>query len=289
MARGRKVEKLTEEVKTTIMTILDRSPKLSAKEVANILIQSKTTQLKKIRSDDRWSDLLKEAMVILPGVSLISAYMTKIRPKIKASPRDKQWSLGSCKHFGIPLVSIPVIIEVEKINKRHESQVIEIARRFGVDPSEQVRLLHLTIRQAQWLAILAPLALPVISSRFPDNIEQQYGKLNVLAHQYAFRDRIAEIKNEKYPDTSDLDITYLVDEDFSDATLSRAVINFTFTERMKEMAEVGEQELKEQGLSLSDTLLLFQWDQAGRPLEGEWIDAHPELLNLQKKIQEREA
>jgi len=113
------------------------------------------------------------------------------------SELDQPWSIGACAQYNIPSDIIPVLIRIQKFRA----------------PGEREDLLgEITIREAQWVARLFPVAEPVVNKPFI-NDEGRLQLLSLIVDCYVQRERVSEQMNEQYPNTSELDRIYFANED----------------------------------------------------------------------------
>jgi hypothetical protein len=191
MAKG---PRITPSVRNKIASIFLKDRSLIAKEVLEELRKSLGEQA--------------------PGLSAVQKELTRIRrnPNV-SSELDKTWEIGAIGKYGVPAEIVPTIIEL----LRNRNNKGEIGGRSFV-----------TIRQALWIARLAPLMdsikediLALYSSDYEINKSQllQY-MLIQMAAAYARCEQIAELNNEVSPgekvlfDTKELDDMFFIYKTF---------------------------------------------------------------------------
>ncbi len=119
------------------------------------------------------------------------------------SELDEPWSIGACAQYDIPADIVPILMKIEKLRASQNKDG------FG----------EITIREAQWVARLFPVAEPLIN-RIVNDDESRPWWLSLIVSSYVLREKLSEQMNEPYPNTADLDGLYFSNEDpFSDASL----------------------------------------------------------------------
>jgi hypothetical protein len=127
-----------------------------------------------------------------PGLSAVQKELTRIRRNPNASSElDKPWELGAIGKYGIPAEIVPTIVELLRIRNNKG----EIGGRS-----------FLTIRQALWMARLAPLMDSIKEDILAYPLNQEVNKPQLLQYMllqmaaaYARYEQIEEINSEVSP------------------------------------------------------------------------------------------
>ena len=142
-----------------------------------------------------------------PGLSAVQKELTRIRrnPNV-SSELDKPWALGAIAKYDIPAEIVPIIIEL--LRMRNNSGIIS-GRSF------------MTVRQALWIARLAPLMDSIKEDvlTYPQSSEVNESQLLQymlfqMAVAYARCEQIAELNNEVSPEEKVLFDTKALDDMF---------------------------------------------------------------------------
>ena len=190
MAKG---PRITPSVRNQITSIFLKDRSLIAKEVVEELRKSLGEQA--------------------PRLSAVQKELTRIRrnPNV-ASELDKPWELGALGKYDIPAEIVPTIIELLRSrNNKGET----VGRSF------------LTIRQALWVARLAPLMDSIKEDVLAYPLSREVKKPQLLQYMllqmaaaYARYEQIAELNNEVSPgervlfDTKELDDMFFIYKNF---------------------------------------------------------------------------
>ncbi len=182
-----------------------RGPKIS-NEVRRLIISEATHDSKNMPRRAlavRLRDLIEKMGEISPTEDTLARMISEARNQ-QPSELEQPWSIGACAQYNIPADIIPVLMKM----KRQRA------------PEDEGGLGEITIREAQWVARLFPVAEPLVNKIF---VEKESGLwwLSLIVSGYVQRERLSEQMNEPYPNTSDLDGLYFASEDpFSDASLN---------------------------------------------------------------------
>ena len=144
----------------------------------------------------RLQELIEEMGEVSPTEETLIRMASEARNK-QASDLDQPWDIGACAQYNIPPDIIPVLIKLQTLKASGDKESL---------PGE------ITIREAQWVARLYPVAEPVINKSFIDD-GGRLGLLSLIVSSYVQRERVNEQMNEQYPNTSDLDRLYFANED----------------------------------------------------------------------------
>ena len=151
----------------------------------------------------RLHDLIERMGEISPTEDTLARMISEARNK-QPSELDQPWSIGACSQYNILPDIIPTLIRLQKLKAVY-------------DEGESTG--KITIREAQWVARLYPVAEPVIDRLFK-NEEGSLWWLSLIVNGYVQRERVSEQMSEQYPNTSDLDRLYFDSENFlSDGAL----------------------------------------------------------------------
>jgi hypothetical protein len=146
----------------------------------------------------RLQDLIEKMGEISPSEDTLARMISAARNH-PLSELDQPWSIGACTRYNIPPESIPVLINIQQF-RAHNSRLKEY---------------DLTVREALWFVRLHPIVEPLMKERYPDDPDTELVLLSVIVNQYVQQERVSELMNEQYPNTSDLDNTYFVNKSFS--------------------------------------------------------------------------
>ncbi|MFC1955220.1 hypothetical protein ACFLWZ_01580 [Chloroflexota bacterium] len=153
----------------------------------------------------RLQDLIEKMGEISPTEDTLVKMISEARNK-QPSVIDQPWSIGACAKYNIPPDIIPILIKIQKSK--------------AADNEEQNSLGEITIREAQWIARLLPVAEPLINQIHGDD-DSRLWWLSLIVSSYVQRERVSEQMNEQYPNTFDLDGLFFANEDpFSDVSLN---------------------------------------------------------------------
>jgi len=143
---------------------------------------------------------------ISPTEETLMRMISEARNK-QPSELDQPWSIGACAQYNIPPDIIPVLIKIQQFRARSEFKILQQ---------------ELTIREARWFARLHPVVETLTRKQFPYDPEARLRFLSLIVSCYVQRERVSELMNEQYPDTSELDRIYFVNEDLSSNALFEA-------------------------------------------------------------------
>jgi len=114
----------------------------------------------------------------------------QVKTRYVPSELDKPWTVGSCLKYNIHPAMIPILIEVQQVEK---------------EPSKYSHTGDiLTIRECRWIAFLfqAVNASEILKNEWEPKLLK--GHVSIMAAMYAKREQIAEVMHQPI-DTSDLD------------------------------------------------------------------------------------
>jgi hypothetical protein len=154
----------------------------------------------------RLQDLIEKMGEISPTEETLMRMISEARNR-QPSELDQPWSIGACEQYNIPPDIIPLLIRIQQLRARSEFKILQR---------------KLTIREAQWFTRLHPVAESLIRNLHPDDYEARLGFLSIIVSNYVRRERISELMNEQYPDTSELDMIYFISEEFSTESVFEA-------------------------------------------------------------------
>lgn len=162
-------------------------------EIASRCLENPTLKAKEIQAE-----MARKYGDAAPGLSAVQKELARIHkdPGRLNKELDQPWSVGSLSKYPIPAESIPTVIELQVM--RNNSGTV-VGRSF------------LTIRQAQWVARLAPLLNSIASEIFAENSASWL--LLRIAALYARLEQIAEL-NQETLDTVPLDSHLFIIKDF---------------------------------------------------------------------------
>lgn len=206
----------------------------------------------------RLQELIEKMGEVSPTEDTLSRMISAARNQ-QPSDLDQPWNIGACKQYHIPSDIIPVLIKLQKLRA----------------PSDEAGMLgQITIREAQWVARLYPVAMPVIKKVFGDEDENLWWLL-LIASGYVQRERVSEQMNERYPNTSDLDRLYFANDDYplSDDSL-RAWWKMFPSEYKQAISEAVE---RERAVTYEDVMR-----NKGRPLSVEEVKMIDECFDIMK-------
>ena len=147
----------------------------------------------------RLQDLIEKMGEISPTEDTLVKMISEARNQ-QPSEFDRPWSIGTCAQYNIPPDIIPVLIWMQQFRARSELKILQK---------------ELTIREAQWFTRLCPVAEILTRKQFPHDAEARLRFLALIVNCYVQRERVSELMNEQYPDTSELDRILFIYEDFS--------------------------------------------------------------------------
>ncbi len=176
-----------------------RGPKIS-REVRRLIIGQAIHDSKNMPRRAlavRLQDLIEKMGEISPTEDTLARMISEARNQ-QLSELDQPWSIGACAEYNIPPSIIPTLIKLQKSKAANDEKG---------SPGQ------ITIREAQWVARLYPVAQPLINKATNDN-EGRLWWLSLSVSGYVQRERIGEQMNEQYPNTSDLDRLYFTNKDF---------------------------------------------------------------------------
>ena len=181
-----------------------RGPKISS-EVRRLIISEAIHDSKNMPRRAlavRLQDLIEKMGEVSPTEDTLAKMISEARNQ-QPSELDEPWSIGACAQYDIPADIVPILMKIEKLRASQNKDG------FG----------EITIREAQWVARLFPVAEPLIN-RIVNDDESRPWWLSLIVSSYVLREKLSEQMNEPYPNTADLDGLYFSNEDpFSDASL----------------------------------------------------------------------
>lgn len=181
-----------------------RGPKISS-EVRRLIISEAIHDSKNMPRRAlavRLQDLIEKMGDVSPTEDTLAKMISEARNQ-QPSELDEPWSIGACAQYDIPAGIVPVLMKIEKLRASQNKDG------FG----------EITIREAQWVARLFPVAEPLIN-RIVNDDESRPWWLSLIVSSYVLREKLSEQMNEPYPNTADLDGLYFSNEDpFSDASI----------------------------------------------------------------------
>ncbi len=181
-----------------------RGPKIS-NEVRRLIISEAIHDSKNMPRRAlavRLQDLIEKMGEVSPTEDTLAKMISEARNQ-QPSELDEPWSIGACAQYDIPADIVPILMKIEKLRASQNKDG------FG----------EITIREAQWVARLFPVAEPLIN-RIVNDDESRPWWLSLIVSSYVLREKLSEQMNEPYPNTADLDGLYFSNEDpFSDASL----------------------------------------------------------------------
>lgn len=192
----------------------------------------------------RLQELIEEMGEVSPTEETLIRMVSEARNK-QASELDQPWSIGACAQYNIPPDIVPVLVKLQKLKASSDKES---------QPGE------ITIREAQWVARLYPVAEPVINKAFI-NDDGRLWLLSIIVSSYVQRERVSEQMNEQHPNTSDLDRLYFANEGLLSENSLEAWWSTFSPDYQQAIADV----LELQRLSAIEELEKVR----GRPLSGE--------------------
>lgn len=147
------------------------------------------------------------------------------------SELERPWCIGACSQYNIPANIVPLLIKVRQSRIRQMEDV-------DLPP------IKLTIRQAQWFARLQPAVEALVKKVYPSDADKTLRYLEEVVTFYEEKERVSEILNEQYPDTSKLDDMLFVNEDLSFDTLFEAWWSLRTDEQKNDIFRVLERNKK---------------------------------------------
>ena len=144
----------------------------------------------------RLQDLIEKMGEISPTEETLMRMISEARNQ-QPSELDQPWSIGACAQYNIPPAIIPVLIRIQEL--KASGDIVGLLR-------------VVTIREAQWVARLFPVAEPVINKTFSVD-QDRLLLLSLIVSCYMEKERVSQQMNEQYPNTSELDRVYFANED----------------------------------------------------------------------------
>jgi hypothetical protein len=138
-------------------------------------------------------------MKSFPKARTIYNIIKKNKDRITFDPQNGIWSIGVCEKYKIPYDSIPTLIKEQHLRET-----------TNLGPGD------LTIREAIWLLRLYPLIMPILKKLFSKEKEDPliwHSMVSLASRQYSFKEQLAEVSEDSYIDTSDLDYIFFINED----------------------------------------------------------------------------
>jgi len=142
---------------------------------------------------------------------------------------EKPWCIGVCAYYNIPPDIIPLLIKVQQSRKQGEFKDFEK---------------ELTIREALWYNRLRPVVETLTKNKFPFDVNAPFSYLNIIVSAYVQRERVSEIMNEQYPNTTDLDRIIFINEDLSNDGLFQVWWSMRSEQEREDMANIIEKKRK---------------------------------------------
>ncbi len=149
----------------------------------------------------RLQDLIEKMGEISPTEETLIRMISEARNQ-QTSELDQPWSIGACTQYNIPPDIISVLIRLQKLKASRDKEGL---------------LGEITIREAQWVTRLYPVAEPLINKAFGER-EGRLRLLSLIVSCYVQKERVSEQMNEQYPNTSELDRIYFANEDILNNT-----------------------------------------------------------------------
>ena len=168
---------------------------------------------------------------------------------LSKKPVDSPWSIGSCENYNIPAEIVPILIMEQQtfVDDEEENAAFAQLARWTRDPVLPV----LTIRKAQWFAILYPLVNALIENKYDYlDIGERQACLSMLVDQYSKRAQVADVMDNPTPNTSDLDEMYFLKEDLSLASIGEGFAK-TFLPKRKGLGTQIRESIKESEITRS--------------------------------------
>jgi hypothetical protein len=206
---------ITKQVEATLVFVQGHFPTMKPKEIqAYIKLHSKTFDIKENQ---------------VPSVRSIQSKLNKPEnhskiEKIKSDPLNRLWSVSLGMKHGISPEVVPVLLEIARFE--NESGKINIKY-------------DLTIRKALWIGYLLPSLAGIIKRRRPKLTSVQRAWLiYCIAEQYSKLEEMQQVSqgdaSGKFEvDTSDLDYTFLIQEDVSDKAVTETGSRLQFPAIMR--------------------------------------------------------
>lgn len=171
------------------MRIKKRTATTIRGDVAKLLIENRDYTAKELKKKVEGLGRVKHRFTDRTYLNV----KNKLLDDFSDDPKDKTWTIGACVKCDIPADIIPLLI---------------LSRIAGIKTGN-----FLTVRTAQWIAKLYPLALETktIQAKYANNTAQLVLFLLAVAEQYAKKERVAEMMKEPFPDTQELDELYFLD------------------------------------------------------------------------------
>jgi hypothetical protein len=205
----------------------------------------------------RLQDLIEKMGEISPTEETLIRMISEARNQ-QQSELDQPWSIGACGSYNIPPDIIPVLIRLQKLKASGDKECL---------------LGEITIREAQWVTRLYPVAEPLINKAFGER-EGRLRLLSLIVSCYVQRERVSKQMNEQYPNTSELDRIYFANED---------ILNNTFVEGWwdtfpRELQQSVAESLEVRRVSTIEELRKIR----GRPLSDEEVEMINEGFDVAK-------
>jgi hypothetical protein len=217
-----------------------RGPNIS-KEVRQLIISQAVHDSKNMPRRAlavRLQDLIEKMGEISPTEETLIRMISDARNR-QPSELDLPWSIGVCEQYNIPPEIIPVLIKEQQLRARSEFKVLQQG---------------ITIREARWFARLYPAMEALTRKQFPLDPEERLRFMPLIVSCYAQRERVSELMNEPYLDTSELDRIFFIDEDLSSDALFEAWWSTRSEREQKAATDILEQRrmsvIRELGKSL---------------------------------------
>ncbi len=186
----------------------------------------------------RLQDLIEKMGEISPSEETLMRMISQARNQ-QPSELDQPWSIGACEQYNIPPDIIPVLVRMQQFRARSEFKVLQQ---------------ELTIREARWFARLHPVVETLTRKQFPYDPEARLQFLPLIVSCYVQRERVSELMNEQYPDTSELDRIYFINEDLSADALFETWWSTRSEQEHKSAIDVLERRRKSVIKELEETL-----------------------------------
>lgn len=260
---------------------MTRGPKIT-KEVRRLIISEaihESRNMPRRALAVRLQDLIEKMGEISPSEDTLVRMISAARNH-PPSELDQPWSIGACTRYNVPPESIPVLLNVQQL-------------RVNIPKLKEY---NLTVREALWFARLYPIVEPLIKERYPDDPDTELVLLSVIVNQYVQQERLSELMNEQYPNTSDLDSTYFVNKNFSVEDLFDGFWSTLTEEQTQQVVDMLEQgrlfiirELeKAYGRPPTDEELelingYVNSAKSGAASLQEWLREHPDMRDVREQ------
>jgi len=185
--------KVTEQIKDTLITLVEKEKDFEKKKKhPAIWYREAIAQVLNLSEHDN------------PSLRSYEEALKPVRAKFREkNPLDEHWTIGASAKYNISPDILPILLSIAQVlNQSPPSWV----------PAEVKPQLPFSIRQALWISRLYPLLSKAAERTKPGNSKAQYAIMFIIASQYAWKERTAEVMGKTILDTTDLDEIYFTHE-----------------------------------------------------------------------------